>query len=159
MVATTSKGLRQRWDFIHCHYWLMPILWPFIEVNGLNSLFRLPMATNDINLCPKIIDIEFGGVTNKWIPSGHQELVKGNVNISLRGTKVRVVMSSDFQLCSEHSDEHQHQVTLIQLNSEQFGGISCMDILSVYPSVGVGRWGAWVRVVGHWWSLLSDSRV
>ena len=64
--------------------------------------------------------------------------MKGNVNISLRGTKVRVVMSSDIQLCSEHSDEHQHQVTLIHANSEQFGGISCMDILSVYPSVGVG---------------------
>ena len=57
-------------------------------------------------------------------------------------SKVRVVMSSDIQLCSEHSDEHQHQVTLIHVNSEQFGGISCMDILSVYPSVGVGRWGA-----------------
>ena len=94
------------------------------------------MATNDMNLCPKIIDIEFGGVTNKWIPSGHQELVKGNVNISLRDTKVRVVMSSDIQLCSEHSDVHQHQVTLIQLNSEHLVGI--MDILSVYPSVGVG---------------------
>ena len=49
-------------------------------------------------------------------------------------------MSSDIQLCSEHSDEHQHQVTLIQLNSEHLVGI--MDILSVYPSVGVGRWGA-----------------
>ena len=36
-------------------------------------------------------------------------------------SKVRVVMSSDFQLCSEHSDEHQHQVTLIHVNSEQFG--------------------------------------
>ena len=48
--------------------------------------------------------------------------MKGNVNISLRGTKVRVVMSSDFQLCSEHSDVQQHQVTLIHVNSEQFGG-------------------------------------
>ena len=55
-------------------------------------------------------------------------------------SKVRVVMSSDFQLCSEHSDEHQHQVTLIHVNSEHLVGI--MELLSVYPSVGVGRWGA-----------------